>query len=219
MRQVTYFAVAALIVAACGGAATPTTQAATPTTAAKAETTTAAPEPETTQPAPTTTQPEEVSGPQFVISSLSLGENGMVVITNIGTEAGSLSGYYLCQRPNYFAIPAVDLEPGQSAAISTGGNVFLPPPGAIAVEQIATIGPLSPTSGEVGLYSSSNFNSAPDIVSYVEWGSSGHGRSGVAIQAGIWPANSFVETSEDTILLTANTLPATDPSLWDVFSG
>jgi hypothetical protein len=216
MRRTAELTVILLVAIACGGATTATQPPTTTTLAKPATTTTVA---TTTTTVATTTTTEAESGAQFAITSLSLGENGMVVITNIGTEAGSLSGYFLCQRPDYFALPAVTLEPGEFFAISTGGDVFLPPPGAVTTDQIATIGLLSPTGGEVGLYSSSNFNSPADIVSYVEWGNAGHGRSSVAINAGIWPADSFVQTGADTAGLFANTVPPTEPAHWDAFSG
>ncbi|MFQ5523219.1 MAG: hypothetical protein ACE5F5_06530 [Acidimicrobiia bacterium] len=221
MRRMTLFFVvaASLVIAACGGVATTTTPAATSPPTTQATATTEAPETTTTTAGTTTTEAAEAPGPQLVLSSLNLGDNGMIVVTNVGTEAGSLSGYFLCQRPNYFALPEVTLEPGQSFAISTGGSVFLPPPGAITSDELATVGTLSPTGGEMGLYSSSDFNSPSAIVSYLEWGSSGHGRSSVAVEAGIWPAGGFVPTAEDTSFVSANTLPATEPAHWQASSG
>ena len=68
---------------------------------------------------------------------VSLGDLGQVVIQNVGGEAGSLGGLWLCQRPLYYEFPDVVLQPGESAAVSVGGNIFVPPPGAIAIEGIA----------------------------------------------------------------------------------
>jgi hypothetical protein len=215
MRGLITFAVLTLIVAACGtegGTATtdsePTTTVTPETTTSTAGATTSAPAEETT----TTTPP--VSGARFVLTSISLGDGGMVVITNIGDEAGSLAGHFLCQRPSYFAIPDVEVPAGGFVAISTGGNAFVPPPGAITIDEIAAIGTLKPVDGEVGLYTSALFGSATDIVSYVEWGSSGHGRSSVAVEAGIW--SGFVQTTADSVAILANTLPASDAAHWDV---
>jgi hypothetical protein len=215
MRGLITFAVLTLIVAACGtegGTATtdsePTTTVTPETTTSTAGATTSAPAEETT----TTTPP--VSGARFVLTSISLGDGGMVVITNIGDEAGSLAGHFLCQRPSYFAIPDVEVPAGGFVAISTGGNAFVPPPGAITIDEIAAIGTLKPVDGEVGLYTSALFGSATDIVSYVEWGSPGHGRSSVAVEAGIW--SGFVQTTADSVAILANTLPASDAAHWDV---
>lgn len=139
----------------------------------------------------------------------------MIVITNVGDVTGNLAGHFLCQRPAYFAIPDVEVPPGQFVAISTGGTVFQPPPDAITIDQVATIGTLRPGDGEVGLYDSGNFGASTDILSYVEWGSSGHGRSSVAVKAGIW-SDGFVQTADDSVSISANTLPATEAAHWDV---
>ncbi len=138
----------------------------------------------------------------------------MIVVTNVGDATGNLAGHFLCQRPAYFGIPDVEVAPGQSVAISTGGSVFQPPPDAITLDQIATIGTLSPGAGEVGLYKSANFGSSTDILSYVEWGRSGHGRSSVAVEAGIW--SDFVQTGEDSVAISVNTTPDTSATHWDV---
>lgn len=138
----------------------------------------------------------------------------MVVITNVGDDDGNLGGLFLCQRPSYYAFPDVDVPAGQSVAISTGGSVFVPPPGAITIDEIAAIGPLSAGDGEVGLYNSGDFGSPSAILSYVEWGSSDHGRSSVAIAAGIW--SGFVQTSADSVVILANTAPPMRAADWDV---
>ena len=45
--------------------------------------------------------------------------------------------------------------------------------------------------GEMGLYSTNGFANSNNIVDYVEWGSSGHQRSSVAVAAGIWTAGDY----------------------------
>ena len=68
--------------------------------------------------------------------------------------------------------------------------------------------------GEIGLYNSNSFGSADAIVSYVEWGSSGHGRSATAVEAGIWVSGGFVPTTVDSGAILASRTPPTDPSHW-----
>ncbi len=212
--QVTLVALT-LIVAACGTAGeTATTAETEPITTVRPETTSSTLATTTSAGSETTTSAASVSGAQFVLTSVSLGSGGMVVITNIGNATGNLGGYFLCQLPSYFAIPDVEVPPGQSVAISTGGSVFVPPPGAITIDAIATIGPLNPADGEVGLYNSAIFASSDDIVSYVEWGSPDHGRSSVAVEAGIW--SGFVQTDADTVAIFANVVPPTSAADWDV---
>lgn len=209
-----------LLVAACGGTVGGTT------TSAQQSGTTTTPVPSTatpaTEPAPTTTtvaettttSPTVASGPQFVMSTVALGDSAMVVITNIGDEAGSLGGHWLCQRPQYYEFPNVELAAGQSAAVSVGGSVFVPPPGAIVIDGTAFLGPLSPAGGEMGLYSSNSFGNPNDILSYVEWGASGHGRSATAVSAGIWAEGAFVGTTADSTAIIADQLPAVGSDDW-----
>ncbi len=215
MRTRMTFAVLTLVIAACGTAAETATTDPEPTTTAAIETTTSTAGTTTSEQAEeTTTTTPPVSGARFVLTSISFGDGGMVVITNIGDSPGNLGGHFLCQRPSYFGIPDVEVPAGGLVAISTGGSVFLPPPGAITIDEIAAIGTLDPGDGEVGLYTSALFGSATDIISYVEWGSSGHGRSSVAVEAGIW--SGFVQTGTDSVAILANTTPPTEAAHWDV---
>ena len=215
--RLTFFLAIALLGAACGGGdeaspnATTTSTAPTATTSPAAATTTTSPTPDST-----TTTPDASSGANFVLWNISLGPLSQVIVQNIGDGPGSLAGYWLCQRPSYYAFPDVELQPGELAAVAVTGRdeIFGPPSFAIAIEGIADIGTFDPTSGEVGLYLGNDFDNPDAIVSYVEWGSSGHGRSQTAVSAQIWPDGGFVETSEETGAISATVLPPTDPTHW-----
>ena len=151
---------------------------------------------------------------RFVISAVSLGDFGKVVITNLGPEAGSLAGHYLCQRPLYYEFPDVTLQPMESASVSLGAEFFVPEEGSVVIDGVAGIGPFDPLSGEVGLYSGDGFSRPEQILSYLEWGESGHGRSETAIAAGIWPEGGFVPTNADTGAILAITMPSSGPDDW-----
>ena len=217
MRAKVTLALMALLVVACGGSTASTTTAepagsVTTTTGIAPTTTTQAPT--TTAGETTTTQASAVSGPKFVLSTVTFGAGPMIVITNIGDESGNLGGHWLCQRPSYWEFPSIEVPAGQSVAVSTGGSVFLPPPGALVIETQASVGGLEPEDGEMGFYERRSFDDSTAILSYVEWGKSGHGRSSVAVSAGIWSSGAFVETNADTISLFASALPATSPDDW-----
>ena len=227
MRTLAGTAALILTLTACGGSTTDTTTSAAPavtTSSAAATTTSASADPTTSTAATTSTAPEsttkaptESSGARFAITRVGLGVLGQVVIQNVGSEAGSLAGYWLCQKPAYYAFPDVELQPGEMAAISVTGrdDIFDPPSDAIAIDGIAELGEFNPASGEVGLYLGDNFASPDAIISYVEWGSSsGHGRSETAVAAGIWPDGGFVETTDETGAILATTIPPTDPADW-----
>ncbi len=136
------------------------------------------------------------AGAAFAITRVEFGEAGLVEITNVGDEAGTMDGWFLCQRPSYHAVPTATLGPGQSLTIEAAQ---------------ASIGGLDPADGEMGLYRSGEFGDAGAIVSYVEWGTAGHGRSSVAVTAGIWPDGGFVPAGNDRITSDG---AATGPEGW-----
>ena len=238
MKRIALLFAFVLVVAACGdddADTTPTTQASTATTSAPATTastaTTSAPA-TTTAAADTTVTTESMTdedmsdddtsdnmtaaGAIFEITTVSFGAP-MVVITNVGEEAGNLGGHWICQRPSYQELSAIDVGPGESVAISLGGDVFLPPPGALIIDGQLNLGGLSSSGGEIGLYSSDAFGSVDAIVSYVEWGNTGHGRSGTAVEAGVWDDGGFVATTDDTSGIQQDTNFSMAASGWSSF--
>ena len=64
-------------------------------------------------------------------------------------------------------------------------------------------GPLTIDEGEIGLYNGNGFSDPDAILSYVEWGETGHGRSAVAVSAGIWQEGDFVEVPEGSSAISA----------------
>lgn len=124
-------------------------------------------------------------GGGLVIDRVSF-DSSEVTIRNSGSEPYDLTGHAICNRPGYFTIPGQILEPGESVVVDASG-----------------IG-ISAGGGEVGLYSSSNFGDAGAILAYVQWGSDSHGRTEVAVQAGVWAAGEFVEGGGSAIVSSGN---------------
>jgi len=209
-----------LAVTACGGSDSdaPTTTAASGQATTTTAATTTAPADSSDAPADTTstTVATPTARAQFAIVEVGLGPLGQVFIQNVGDAPGSLGGHWLCQRPAYHELPEVELQPGDIAQVFVTGHdeLFGPRAGVIAVDGIASTGAFNPESGEVGLYNSNDFGSADAIVSYVEWGSGGHGRSDTAVEAGIWTSGGFVATTADSGAILATTTPPTDPAHW-----
>lgn len=194
-RTLGIFLVLALILAACGDG-----DDATVTTAASStsEETATAPESSSSSTAETTTSTAgSEEGAVFAITEINF-SNSEIVITNVGTSAGSLAGYQICQRPNYSQVGDVTLGPGESTTI-----------------EASVVSGFDPGDGELGLYMSGQFDNSADIASYVEWGRSGHGRSSTAVAAGIWSADSFVATTADTAAISTDAA-ATSPDEWTV---
>ncbi len=106
--------------------------------------------------------------------------DGMVELFNGTDQPINVSNFWLCNRPAYQQIRAMTLECGD----------LLIQPGEITV--VSGFSGFNATDAELGLYTSSNFSSDTAIIAYLEWGSAGHGRTGVAIAAGLWEADFFL---------------------------
>lgn len=107
----------------------------------------------------------------LTVTAVDLG-SGTVTITNNGAGDVDLSGHQLCNRPNYLALPEETLASGESIDVTLGG--------------------IGADGGEVGLYTSANFGSSDDLISYVTWGSGG-GRFSVAEAGGTWTGDPISE--------------------------
>ena len=105
--------------------------------------------------------------------------NGVVELKNIGGTPLDVSSYWLCNFPDY----------EQISDLTTTGSTTIAPGATLLIEGFST---LSPDDSELGLYSSPSFGSSSAIVDYIEWGSSGHGRSSVAVAAGTWAIGNFI---------------------------
>jgi hypothetical protein len=66
----------------------------------------------------------------------------------------------------------------------------------------------------MGLYSANMFNSPDAIEDYVEWGTTGHARSSVAVAAGIWQEGGFVEVPAAALAIVSQTFPTVGPDDW-----
>ena len=165
-----------------------------------------------------TTLPPEAAA-DFAITELHFGDDAFIAIKNVGALPGNIGGYALCSRPNYFQLPDMELEPLDIVWFAIGDGAELGDGAGIAEAVIpmnGQLGNLERADGELGLYKGSNFADPELIVTYVEWGSAGHGRADVAIEAGIWEPDTFIQVPADAfgIQSTAPGRPATSPSEW-----
>lgn len=221
-----------VLIAACGdddADTTSSTAAAASTTTAAATSTTVQPPTTTTTTAPTTTTAEATtttstvpppSGPaEFAITEVVFGTNPYLTITNIGLGPGELGSFWLCQRPSYYEIPAVTLEPGEIVAIALGGDR----PDLIGIAAVFDagneLGKILRGNGELGLYRAPAFGDKDAILDYVEWGSAGHGRSDVAVAAGIWVEDGFVPVPPEAQSIAVLAPPAAGPDQWSALVG
>lgn len=214
MRRAMVMMVLVLLAASCSGddvadttaGTSPTTsEGATPSSATETTgspiddsttTTTPAGTEATTSTSTTTTTTSTIApGPGVLaLTRVVFGPVVYVTVTNIGNAPTELGQHWLCQRPAYVQLPAFEMQPGDTVAIGLGTDA---PPDlveyAAVFEMGAALGTISKADGEMGLYLEPSFDSPSSMVDYVEWGTSGHGRSGVAVLAGIWIEGEFVE--------------------------
>ena len=174
----------ALLATACGG------DEADATTTSTDVTTTSTEVEQTTSTAAVRTQPVGASS-FFAINEVGLGPDGYVSLTNFTDVPVTLAGLYLCQRPNYIELPDVLVEAGATVRVALGDGAGL----ENVVVTNASLGDLNPSDGEIAIYTSRDFDDSAAIIEYLEWGSTPHGRTNVAIAAGLWPEGSFAPTS------------------------
>ncbi len=105
-----------------------------------------------------------------------------VELKNLGAGTVNVSSYTLCQFPVY----------NQLSNISQicGGDLMMEGGSLIAVTVSINI---NANDGEMALYfMNGSFENPGNMADYVEWGSTGHVRSPVAVAAGIWTTGDFV---------------------------
>lgn len=147
---------------------------------------------------------------RFVIGSVVFGESATIEIGNLGPDAGDLTGFWIAVHPFYLEIPSMIIAPGKAIIVSIAEEadpeLVIPAAGLLPV--------LKSGSGEIGLYSSGGFGDPDAIVDYVEWGSTGHVRSGVAIEAGLWPTEQTIVIEGTATGLTAGSRSEPGPQGW-----
>ena len=120
-----------------------------------------------------------------------------VAILNTADSDISSGGHFLCSEGL-----CIELDP---QPIGPRGSILF------QLDEIE----LDPADGELGLFASDAVDDPDAVRSYVQWGSAGHSYASLAEAAGIWPQGEFVESSEDTTLLTNIDPTATDVANWE----
>lgn len=205
---------------------TTTTTVADVTTSAAAETT-AAPDattPETTTTAAattsvaaasTTTTTVAASAGSLALTRIVFEPAAYALITNVGGSDAELGGLWLCRRPSYEELPAMTLAPGDTLLVGLGDT---PPPElaglAGTVDLGPVLGPITGADGELGLYTGPTFGDPNAIVDYVQWGTAGHGRESVAVDAGIWAEGTFVEVPVEAVSISSAGTPGIGVDAW-----
>jgi hypothetical protein len=162
---------------------------------------------------PDTTSTTVVTGDaRFVIGSVVFGDGGTIEVGNLGPDAGDLTGFWIAIHPYYLELPSTILAPGTALIVSyaeeADPELVIPAAGLLPI--------LKSGSGEIGLYASGDFGDPDSIVDYVEWGSTGHVRSTVAIEAGLWPEDQVIVIDGSATGLTVGDRSEPGPQGWSV---
>ncbi len=112
-----------------------------------------------------------------------VGVDGRIELYNGTAAAVDVSNYWLCNFPAYSRI-------GDATSITVESGNLLMEPGEFLV--LSGFGGFNATDAELGLYVTNNFGDAASLISYLEYGSAGHRRAGLAIVNGIWENNQFL---------------------------
>ncbi len=130
--------------------------------------------------------------------------DGMVELTNVGADTINLTGYQLCNNGSYQELAAADVNCGE----------LMLAPGEFVVINLSDI-TIDTLDGEMALYIDGNFGSNQSIVDYVQWGSTMHLRTNIAIGAGIWTAGDAVSsfTAPNSLLYDGEGDASTDWSI------
>lgn len=108
-----------------------------------------------------------------------------VELFNSGDEAVDVSGYVLCNFPEYAPI-------GDAEIVS--GELTIPAGGYLVVRWDK----FGVDDSEVGIYSrGGEFGNSETIVDYLQYGSAGHRRETVGDEAGVWTTGLALEVPGD----------------------
>lgn len=130
-------------------------------------------------------------GTLFAIQEVGLGPDGYVSLNNFAGQPANLEGLYLCQGAKCFELPNTEVAPSATVRVAVGNGAGLE--GVVATD--ATIGELQPSGGEIALYASKKLSDPKAMLGYLEWGSTPHENTQVAIDAGLWVKGAFAPSS------------------------
>ncbi|MFK8161394.1 MAG: T9SS type A sorting domain-containing protein, partial [Lewinella sp.] len=129
--------------------------------------------------------------------------DGRIEFFNGTDEAVDVSSFWLCNFPAYQQISTMTLECGE----------FLIQPGEVTV--ISGFNGFNAVDAELGLYTTNSFGTASALIAYLEWGSTGHRRSSLAVNNGFW-SNGQVADAPTGNQSTQLTINDNDELVWNL---
>lgn len=200
-----------LVLAACSSGSSESDTSDAPILESTSPSSTATPASSIPESGEATTSTTVVTGDaRFVIGDIAFGDAGFIEVGNLGPNAGDLSGHWLAVHPYYLELPATILGPGKSLVVSLAEDADP----ELVIPAAGLIGPLSSSSGEVGLYASGAFGDPSAMVDYVAWGSTNQVRYPVAFVAALWPEDVAIVVDGSASGLTIVDRTAPGPQGW-----
>ncbi|NNK80047.1 MAG: hypothetical protein HKO93_01000, partial [Flavobacteriales bacterium] len=117
---------------------------------------------------------------QVVLNEVIYSPQQTVELKNVGSTTIEVGTLWLCSFPTYTQIQNMTVVSG-TTTMAPGDILVVSGHGYAAADD------------ELGLYTANSFGNSANIIDYVEWGSTGHARSSVAVAAGIWTTGDFVD--------------------------
>ena len=114
----------------------------------------------------------------FLIDEVGLGPQGYITLRNFTDVAASLDAVFLCQATGCVDLPDVTVVPNETVRIAVGDGAGL----ENVVMTRASLD-LPPTDGEVAVYGSEDINDPAEMRYYVQWGSTPHELTDIAVEA------------------------------------
>ena len=135
--------------------------------------------------------------PTIAVTSVELNA-GTIEVTNTGDADVDPNGLIFCNFPAYAGIEgAAVIAPGETITIDSAAH-------GVALDA---------AGGEMGISTVAEYENPDAMITYVEWGTTGHQRSPIAVQAGVWAEG--VAEAVDRVLTASVDSPA-GPADWAV---
>lgn len=94
-------------------------------------------------------------------------------------------------------------------------DIFTIEPRATVLFNMRELGELDPSGGDISLSEGEHGNDPQTMLQYVAWGDNGFEPSEAATEAGLWPSDDTVMTSETTIVLIRSNPTGNGPETWE----
>lgn len=127
------------------------------------------------------------------IDRVGVGEDAWVSLGNFTDVPVQIGGLHLCQGSNCEELPERIVEPGENVYVVVSGDPALD---GLAMIDDAGLGELRPSDGELSLFSRPDFDDPSALVLFLEWGSTPHEHTDLALEAGLWVEGAFAPSTD-----------------------